>query len=263
MTTSDTLPGEPDAVIRPTLAVVGRTTFDAEAMRRFVGDRRMAAGVPAAAAGLVEASGRLCYDSWDKGRPHAEYVAHVIKERHWSVLEHVQWTVFARGVSRTLLAELTRHRHASFSVRSQRYVDESDCRFVVPVDDLLLADEYAAWLRAGTGDRYTPGASKFDGWLTACQEARCSYRNKLKQNLACGMTRKDAHGNARSLLPGCTETTLALTGNARTFRELLGKRLGAGAEPEIVRFAESLRLVLTAESPALFADVGGPAGAGQ
>ena len=233
---SDTLPGEPDAVVRPTVAVVCRPAIDRDGLCRFVGDRPLVGRVPTTPAGVVEAAGRLCYDSWDRGRPHEAYVAHLIAEGHLSVLEHVQWTLFVRGVSRTLLAELTRHRHASFSVRSQRYCDESDCRFVVPADLL--------------GERMGGGLVT---WLSECRLTRERYRQYLGVALNRGMDRKQAHGLARSVLPGCTETTLAVSLNARAGRELLGKRLGAGAEPEIVRFGRAVRDVLTAECPPLFA----------
>jgi thymidylate synthase (FAD) len=235
--------GYPDVVTRPTLAVVARPGFDWPALNAFVGDRPKALDMAdprphGGAASLVEACGRLCYDSWDRGRATPDYIARLIAAGHLSVLEHAQYTVLVRGVSRTLLAELTRHRHASFSVRSQRYCDESACRFVVP-PDLPPAD--------------------FDRWLAACRRLRTEYRRLLAGGLANGLDRKQAHGMARSVLPGCTETTLALTLNARAARELLPKRLSPAAEPEIARFGGLLAALLHAECPLLFAGLGGAA----
>ncbi len=52
---------------------------------------------------------------------------------HASPIEHASFTFGIEGVSRTLLAQITRHRIASFSVQSQRYVRLDDFRYVIPL----------------------------------------------------------------------------------------------------------------------------------
>src|SRR5688572_3467186 len=85
---------------------------------------------------LAEVAGRVCYDSFnlpnEKTATNKGYLANIQKQMHFSVLEHSSFAFRIEGVSRALLAELTRHRLLSFSVRSQRYCDESDSGWVVP-----------------------------------------------------------------------------------------------------------------------------------
>jgi thymidylate synthase (FAD) len=96
--------------------------------------------------GIPEVAGRLCYMSFNAPRPggNAAYLQHIKESGHGSVLEHVVWGFIFTGVSRSLTHELVRHRAGfGFSQLSQRYVDESDVAFVVPVD---LQEEVAAAL---------------------------------------------------------------------------------------------------------------------
>lgn len=100
---------------------------------------------------LVEVAARNCYQSWKKGRPHAEHLRHLLEVGHGSVTEHSVYSFAITGVSRSLLAELSRHRVGiSLSVLSQRYVDESVAEYVEP--DIIAADPelHAIWLDAVT-----------------------------------------------------------------------------------------------------------------
>jgi thymidylate synthase (FAD) len=85
---------------------------------------------------LAEAAGRICYKSFDRPNPktarNRDYLANIISQGHYSVMEHASVTFLVQDVSRALLAELTRHRHLSFSVVSQRYVNYADTAPVIP-----------------------------------------------------------------------------------------------------------------------------------
>src|SRR5512136_153934 len=83
---------------------------------------------------LAEAAGRTCYLSFGKGRKtNAEYLEHIVASHHGSVLEHAVWNFLVTGISRSLTHELIRHRAGwAYSQLSQRYVDESEARFVCP-----------------------------------------------------------------------------------------------------------------------------------
>src|SRR5690606_39415906 len=85
---------------------------------------------------LAEVAGRLCYQSWDRPNPRTAtnrgYLANIIAQGHESVLEHASVTFYVEGVSRALLAELTRHRHLSSSGVSQRFVDSPQLEMVSP-----------------------------------------------------------------------------------------------------------------------------------
>ena len=87
---------------------------------------------------LVELAGRNCYQSWaktgekPKGRSHEKHIKHLIEIGHGSCLEHANFNFLMWNVSRSLTHELVRHRLASYSQLSQRYVDLSSVSFVVP-----------------------------------------------------------------------------------------------------------------------------------
>lgn len=99
---------------------------------------------------IIEQAASVCYDS------EPDFAAFKIAETcaktgHLSVYEHSYFTFHVTGVSRACLAQLTRHRHFSFSVRSQRYCDESFSDPVFPAatnsdQDGIIADAYDyAW----------------------------------------------------------------------------------------------------------------------
>src|SRR5699024_7330040 len=85
---------------------------------------------------LAEFAGRACYQAFHRPNPatarNEDYLANILRQGHESVLEHASATFYLTGVSRALLTELSRHRHLSFSVRSQRFVDEGQRSIVIP-----------------------------------------------------------------------------------------------------------------------------------
>ena len=105
-------------------------------MARFLEDEGMffTTDTQAAAEILAEIAGRTCYMSFGKGRKsNQEYIDNILVSKHGSVLEHAVWCLLITGVSRALTHELVRHRAGfGYSQLSQRYVDESEARYVVP-----------------------------------------------------------------------------------------------------------------------------------
>ncbi|MEG2702372.1 MAG: FAD-dependent thymidylate synthase, partial [Clostridia bacterium] len=106
---------------------------------------------------LIALGARLCYAGGDvdkllqlvSEKDQQAFLEKVMGMGHESVLEHASFTFLAEGVSRVLLAQLTRHRIASFSVQSQRYVSyENGFGYIVPPAIHALgegaAQEYAA-----------------------------------------------------------------------------------------------------------------------
>ena len=89
---------------------------------------------------IVALAARLCYAQADidalrervAKKDQAAYIRSVMSRGHLSVIEHASFTFAIEGVSRALLAQITRHRVASFSVQSQRYVREHAFEYVVP-----------------------------------------------------------------------------------------------------------------------------------
>ena len=102
---------------------------------------------------LTAMAARLCYASADieslkektESRDQTEFLKRVMGRGHLSVSEHATFTFAVEGVSRSLLAQLTRHRIASFSVQSQRYVSMADgFDYVIPPTISALGPEEEA-----------------------------------------------------------------------------------------------------------------------
>jgi len=194
---------------------------------------------------LVEIAGRLCYMSFAKPRPggNKAYIDHILEVGHGSVLEHAVYSMIFTGVSRSLTHELVRHRAGmSYSQLSQRYVDESDCAFVVPPAIKLDSDRGAWW------------ASCMGKALGQYQALIESLERSYADNETPTLIRKRARETARSVLPNCTETKIFVTGNARAWRHFLELRGSIHADAEIQRLAIAVLSVLQAESPNLFGD---------
>ena len=120
--------------IEPRVIRLAHTTLDPDGVPDFlqaVGAAGWESDAGSEGEQLIELCGRLCYRSWAPGlnanvtkvrEGNAAYIANLIAQRHWSVLEHCTVTYAFVGVSRVLTHELCRHRHLSFSQESLRFV---------------------------------------------------------------------------------------------------------------------------------------------
>jgi thymidylate synthase (FAD) len=194
---------------------------------------------PTHADGLAEAAGRICYKSFARPNPatasNAGYMANILAQGHYSVLEHASVTFLVQGVSRALLAELTRHRHLSFSVVSQRYVNYADTEPVIP-----------------PALRYTDGEHLVN---VAYVEALEVYEELTERLIANGAKRKEAREAARAVLPNAAPVDMVVTGNLRAWRDVLGKRHSKHADAEIRRFAHKVLIHLREAAPNSFQDI--------
>jgi len=180
---------------------------------------------------LGEAAGRLCYKSFNRPNPNtarnADYMANILRQGHESVLEHASVTFLAQGVSRALLTELTRHRHLSFSVVSQRYVDYSQTEPVIPPAIKGTEGEAAV--------------------TRAYDKALSTYAALVHQLTEAGLPRKKAREAARAVLPNAAPVDMVATGNLRAWRDVLRKRHSVHADAELQEFAakilEHLRVI--------------------
>lgn len=136
------------------------------------------------------------------------------KTGHLSVLEHVNFTFRIEDISRACLAQLTRHRHFSFSVRSQRYCQENDFNYVNPFQDEILH---------GAVD-------------DTCKELGEIYEKLL----FLGAKPEDA----RSILPNACCTDLWVTANARALIEASHLRLCSRAQKEIRELFYHMKVAL-------------------
>ena len=187
---------------------------------------------------LTVYAGRSCYESWsrpnEKTRRDEDYLRRTLFEQgHFSILEHASATFYLTGVSRALLTEFTRHRHLSFSVRSQRFVDESDADIVIP--PAARGSEKLMW--------------EFENAATG---ARHSYRELVEALLDSGLTRKQAREAARAVLPNMVETRIVVTGNLRAWHEVIERRTAPDADAEFQEVAGLIRKELQRVAPEVF-----------
>ncbi|PHD57695.1 FAD-dependent thymidylate synthase [Bacillus wiedmannii] len=170
-----------------------------------------------------------------KGTEADRLMRHIVASKHVSTLEHITFTFAIEGVSRALLAQLTRHRVGfSFSVQSQRYVrfgsgDKSGgFDYVIPksVEDAEKKVVYDA----ADGDYISPK----EIFQYAMDEIQWQY-DKLRE---AGIPAEDA----RMILPQAATTNLVMTMNLRSLLDFYAKRRkGNGAQAEITELAEHLR----------------------
>ncbi len=155
-----------------------------------------------------EQAAATCYDSQpsEDGR----IIRSCARSGHLSVWEHMNFTFHIKGISRACLAQLTRHRLMSFSVRSQRYCDESDFGVVMP-----------------------PSIAHNDAARQLFNNMMDYDRNSYARFLDMGIPPEDA----RAALPNACETELYCTTNARELMHFCNERLCTRAQWEIRELA--------------------------
>lgn len=161
-----------------------------------------------------------------------------LAREHLSVTEHASFTFYVSGVSRALLAQLTRHRIASFSVQSQRYVSQDQFEYVVPPAIEALGEDEAVM---------------FAAQMAMIQDWYKGWQDKL---LAAGRTKQQANEDARFVLPGAAETRFIFTMNARELMHFFELRCCSCAQWEIREMAWKMLEECKKVAPRLFEHAG-------
>lgn len=197
---------------------------------------------------LVEHAGRGCYESWH--RPNeataktSDYINRTAFEmRHGSILEHASATFRFSGVSRAWLTEMSRHRHLSWSVVSQRYVDANTFGVVVPPAIREATGSIVYDSEATYDDLEGPASEALEWWA---RDAMLNYEVLVDRLHGDGLPRKQAREAARSVLPNCTEVRGVVTGNLRAWSTILPLRAHHSADREM---QEVSMLILDALEP--------------
>ena len=148
-----------------------------------------------------------------------------------------------------LLAQITRHRIASFSVQSQRYVRLDDFRYVIPPEIEAIPEAKAAFIESMNEDaqRYLDLVQKLEDGHTARLMAE-----GMPEKQARAKASKQANEDARFVLPNACETKMVVTMNARSLQNFFHLRCCSRAQWEIRALAEEmLRLVYPVAPPSL------------
>jgi thymidylate synthase (FAD) len=190
----------------------------------------------------VAAAGRLCYSSSTAaalkeemtGDEVARLIGILIGSGHLSALEHASFTFGIDGISRACSHQLVRHRLASYSQQSQRYVHFSDeGGFVIPPK--IAEDEEALAV-----------------FEAAMRQAKEAYDRLVELGEQRGLGRETIQEDARFVLPNAAETRIVVTMNARELLHFIRIRSCRRAQWEINRLAWHMRYLLIEAAPLLF-----------
>ncbi|MDA8212871.1 MAG: FAD-dependent thymidylate synthase [Clostridia bacterium] len=199
---------------------------------------------------VVAMGAKLCYSGADideliKGIESADqskFIEKLIDIGHLSPVEHASFTFGIEGVSRALLAQITRHRIASFSVKSQRYVGESSSgsqgrvfAYIIPPRIEALGPEYVAEFEKQMG--------QIQAWY--------DFWNEQLGNLG-----EASHEDARFVLPNAAETKMLVTMNARELYHFFELRCCNRAQWEIRALAQEMLRLVKRVAPVLFKHAG-------
>ncbi len=211
----------------------------------------------------VACAAKLCYAAADidtvreglTEEKTASFVDMLREIGHESPIEHVSFTFGIEGVSRSLLAQITRHRLASYSVQSQRYVKEGHFDFVLPPEIEALPEAKEEFLRAMEED-----AEHYLRLTELLQEKH--YEAFLKEGIepkeARRKAEKKAIEDARFVLPNACATKLICTMNARSLLNFFTHRCCNRAQWEIRALAIEMLKEVRAVAPHIFEKAGPP-----
>lgn len=168
-------------------------------------------------------------------------IRHIVNSGHTSTMEHINFTFAIEDVSRSLLAQLTRHRHFSYSVQSQRYnklettSKSGGFNYVTPknIDNRKTNVKYAIRIEDNKIKHGTNG-SAIEIYERLMQDIQYTY-DKLRE---AGVPAEDA----RMVLPNAATCNLVITGNLRSILEFYHKRNSSThAQVEIAQLAENIK----------------------
>lgn len=196
---------------------------------------------------IIYAACRQCYspkfagDIFDEkekdAKKQSEFVAKVVASGHESPLEHAKFTFAIQGVSRALTHQLVRHRIASYSQQSQRYVKETEFDYIIPPaiekDEELKAE-----------------------FIKTMEEIQKSYNKMLKHFEARGKAGEKVNQDIRFVLPQAAETKIVVTMNCRELLHFFAQRCCARAQWEIKILADRMLEICQAKLPEVFSLAG-------
>lgn len=174
---------------------------------------------------LISEAYRICYASAPKDNPEEEnkFIKACIRNGHTSPLEHAAATFLISGISRPCSQQIERHRIASYTQESQRYVNAENATFIMP--NSIFDSE------------------GFETYVDFLEQSKRLYSCLVKN----GVKKEDA----RFVLPQAVTTKMMMTINFRSLRNLLNLRLDVHAQWEIRRVAAMMVAELSNVSPEL------------
>ena len=183
----------------------------------------------------------------------ASFVEMLAEIGHESPIEHASFTFGIEGVSRSFLAQITRHRIASYSVKSQRYVSEAKFEYVIPPEIAALEDAKKLYLEAMEDDnrKYNQIAD-----ILKQKHIKDLLAEGKDEKTAARLAEKKAIEDARFVLPNACETKMVVTMNARSLMNFFRHRCCNRAQWEIREVADKMLELVSKVAPELFKNAG-------
>lgn len=174
---------------------------------------------------LISEAYRICYASAPKDDPEEEnkFIKACIRNQHTSPLEHAAATFLISDISRPCSQQIERHRIASYTQESQRYVNAENATFIMP-NSVLSSQGYEVYV---------------DFLKQAQYIYSCLVKNGVKKE------------DARFVLPQAVTTKMMMTINFRALRNFLNLRLDVHAQWEVRQVAAMMVAELSNVSPEL------------
>lgn len=219
---------------------------------------------------VVAAAAKLCYsksspskllDGLDDEKT-GEFLSRLSNYGHFSPTEHISFTFGIEGISRACSHQIVRHRIASYSQQSQRYVDLSSAEeigFVVPediLDDEVMLNQYTKEIE----EEFSAYKQCIDMFYKKYKADADNDINNKKDDRALY---KKALEDARFLLPNACETKLVMTMNARSLFNFFSERCCERAQWEVRDVANQMLDIVSGVAPTLFENAGAPCISGK
>ena len=192
----------------------------------------------------IALAAKLCYSDSDIGglkekislKEQNTFIEKLSAMSHLSPIEHASFTFGIEGVSRALLAQITRHRIASFSVKSQRYVGaKEDFNYIIPPAIENLGED---------------AVKEFEEQMLTIGKWYAKWQERL------GGNKESSNEDARFVLPNACETKMIMTMNARELLHFFSLRCCNRAQWEIREVAWQMLKLVKEVAPALFQNAG-------
>lgn len=211
----------------------------------------------------IAAAAKLCYsgasldDLMDNltDEKAADFVQMLATIGHESPIEHASFTFGIEGVSRAFLAQITRHRLASYSVQSQRYVREDAFEYVTPPE---IAEEPAALAEYEQAMRAAQESYDRIAAVLKDKHTKALIAGGLEEKTALRQAEKRAIEDARFVLPNACDTKMIVTMNARSLYNFFAHRCCNRAQWEIREVADQMLALVCKAAPTLFGKSGPP-----
>ncbi len=183
---------------------------------------------------------KVIFSSSGKVKPSKikQFIEHLSARGHLSPLEHVSFTFAVSGISRTCSHQLVRHRIASYSQQSQRYVDMEDFKYIIP-----------------PSIKKKPGLKKkFIGIMECIQRSYKAFKGEFEKSGS--LDKESINQDLRFILPQAVETKIVVTMNVRELLHFFEERLCLRAQWEIRAVAGKMLKICRKTLPEIFKSAG-------